>query len=78
VNRTENILTRIDKITVLLFLVMVVMGWLNIYAAVYSDNHQDIFDFSQSYGKQIIWIGAAFFIAIILMLIEQRNSLKIP
>jgi len=46
------------------------MGWLNIYAAVYNENHQSIFDFSQSYGKQLIWIAAAILIAIVLMLLE--------
>ena len=46
------------------------MGWFNIYAAVYNENHQSILDFSQSYGKQLIWIAAAIFIAIILMLLE--------
>ncbi len=49
----------IDWVTVSLFLALVFMGWLNIYAAVYNTEHQNILDISQRYGKQLIWIGAA-------------------
>lgn len=48
------------------------MGWVNIYAAVYSEEHSSIFDFSQRYGKQMIWILAAFIIAIVVMLIDMN------
>jgi rod shape determining protein RodA len=68
--RKINILHSTDWITVIIYIVLVIMGWLNIYAAVYSESHNEIFDFSQSYGKQLMWIGAAFLIAIIIMLIE--------
>ncbi len=54
----------IDWVTVSLFLVMVFLGWINIYAAVYNDQHQNIFDISQQYGKQLIWIGAALILAL--------------
>ncbi len=48
------------------------MGWLNIYAAVYSDEHQSILDFSQRYGKQLIWIGFAILIALIITFSNDR------
>ncbi len=46
------------------------MGWLNIYAAVYNEEHQNIFDTSQKYGMQLVWIGSAFFIAIFILIID--------
>jgi rod shape determining protein RodA len=46
------------------------MGWLNIYAAVYNEEHQNIFDTSQKYGMQLIWIGSAAFIAIFILIID--------
>jgi rod shape determining protein RodA len=70
--RTENILLRIDKITVLLFLVMVALGWLNIYAAVYNEEHGGILDLSQRYGKQFIWILAAILLAVFIVIIDSR------
>ncbi len=60
----------IDKITVLTYTLLVFMGWLNIYAAVYNEEHQNIFDTSQKYGMQLIWIGSAFFIAIFILIID--------
>lgn len=68
--RRNNILANIDWVTVLLYLIMVFLGWINIYAALYSDEYQSIFDTSQQYGKQLMWIGAAAVLALIIMLLE--------
>lgn len=68
--RRNNILANIDWVTVLLYLVMVFLGWINIYAALYSDADNSIFDMSQQYGKQLIWIGAAAVIVLTIMLLE--------
>jgi rod shape determining protein RodA len=72
VKRTVNIWTGIDKIAVLLFLAMVVMGWLNIYAAVYNEEHLKILDLSQRYGKQFVWILATIVLAIFIVIIDNR------
>jgi len=48
------------------------MGWLNIYAATYSEDHQSIFDFSQSYGKQLLWIGTALGLGLVMLMLEER------
>jgi rod shape determining protein RodA len=48
------------------------MGWFNIYAAVYNEEYSSIFDLSQKYGKQMIWIVAALVIVISIMMIESR------
>jgi len=70
--RNVNIWYRIDKITVLLFLLMMIMGWFNIYAAVYNEEHKEILDFTQGYGKQFIWLLAAVVLAIIVVIIDTR------
>ena len=70
--RKVNIVRDADWITILLYLALIFMGWLNIYAAVYNDEHQSIFDFSQRYGKQLIWIGFAIIIGFILFIIENK------
>jgi rod shape determining protein RodA len=49
-----------------------IMGWLNIYAAVFSEDHVSIFDTTQRYGMQLIWILAAILIAIIVLSIDTR------
>jgi len=51
---------------------MIVMGWFNIYAAVYNDEHGEIFNFTQRYGKQFIWIIATLVLAVFIMIIDSR------
>ncbi|MBP8033471.1 MAG: rod shape-determining protein RodA [Bacteroidia bacterium] len=52
------------------YALLVLMGWLNIYAAVYNEDHQNIFDTTQKYGMQLVWIGSAFFIAAFILIID--------
>lgn len=68
----KGILQNIDWILVGLFIVMVVLGWFNIYAAVYDDQHSSIFDLTQNYGKQTIWIAGAFFLALMILIIDGK------
>jgi rod shape determining protein RodA len=72
VKRTVNIWAGIDKITIILFLVMVILGWLNIYAAVYNEEHTKILDLSQRYGKQFVWILATIVLAVFVVIIDSR------
>ena len=62
----------IDRLTVLLYVLLVMMGWLNIYAAVFDEDHGNIFDTSQKYGKQLIWIAGAIIIAFGILLIDAN------
>ncbi len=48
------------------------LGWINIYSSVYDQNHQSIFDTTQRYGKQLIWIGAAIVLGFFLLIIESN------
>jgi len=64
--------TKLDWTTVLIYLFLVFFGWINIYAAVYNQEHASIFDFSQKYGAQLIWITAALVIAAVVMLLDTR------
>jgi len=55
-----------------LYLALVFIGWLNIYAAVYNENHNHIFDLSQKYGKQMIFIIAAMLLALGILIIDPK------
>jgi rod shape determining protein RodA len=72
VKRSINIWNGIDKISILLFLIMIAMGWFNIYAAVYNEEHAGLLDMSQRYGKQFIWIVASLVLAIFIVIIDNR------
>lgn len=62
----------LDWPIIFIYLALVFMGWINIYAAVYSDEHSSIIDFSQRYGMQLIWIIFAFALALIILLIDRK------
>ncbi len=68
----ENLFNNIDWTLVILYLVLVLMGWLNIYAAVYNEDHKSILDLSQSYGKQMLWIVSSLFVALVILLTDAR------
>ncbi len=68
----KGVLFNIDWIIVLLYLLRVFAGWINIYAAVYNDEHKSIFDISQAYGKQLIWIASSIVIALVILMIDAK------
>lgn len=78
--KESGIFSGIDWVTVILYLVLVFMGWISIYAAVYNEEHQSIFDTTQRYGKQLIWIGLSVFVALIILLIDGKfySTFAIP
>ncbi len=70
--KSSNILGRLDWVTIILWLAMMIMGWLNIYAAVYNEQHTSIFDLSQRYGKQLLWIIAALVLAVLVIVTDNK------
>lgn len=68
----RGIFYKLDWITVGIYLFLVLFGWLNIYAAVYDENHTSIFDITQRYGKQMIWIIASFLLILIILLLDPK------
>lgn len=65
-----NPFKNVDKFCVGLYVVLVLLGWGNVYAAVYNEEHKNIFDMSQKYGKELIWMGTAALIAILILVTE--------
>lgn len=56
----------------MLYLVLVLLGWISIYAAVYNDEHSSILDMTQSYGRQLMWIGTSVVLALIIIIIDAK------
>jgi len=70
--RQNKFWKNIDTPTVVMYLVLVIIGWLSIYSAVYDESHSSIFDLERNYGKQLIWILTAFFIGFMIIMIESK------
>lgn len=68
----NNIFKGVDLWLILIYVVLVFLGWINIYAASISENHFELLDFTTSYGKQLIWMALAVPLIIIVLFIETR------
>lgn len=68
----SNILRQMDWHIVVIYIILVFAGWFNIYSAVFDENAASIFNVGQKYGKQLIWIGAAFLLAIAILILDAR------
>ncbi|MEM7186152.1 MAG: rod shape-determining protein RodA [Bacteroidota bacterium] len=63
---------KFDWLTILLFLALVFIGWINIYSASLSDTSTSFFDFEHIYYKQIIWIGLSVVLIVFILAIEAK------
>ena len=63
----------VDWTLVLIYLVLVLIGWLNVYASIHTPDMGSPLDFSLRSGKQFVWILTAFALALtILFAINPR------
>ena len=79
--RTGTIFNNIDWLIVLVYGIMVIFGWLNIYASEYDpQNAYSIFSLSSSAGKQLIYIGLSLLAVIIISVVDDKlfDSLAYP
>lgn len=70
--RRDKIVGSIDWVAVALYLVLVAYGWLSIYSASATAHEGWALDFSERYGKQLIWIGMAFLLAFTILIIDAK------
>ena len=71
-NERNSIIGKIDWVTLLIYLALVLIGWFSIFSAKYNELHPSIFDFSMEYGKQLVWIGIALLMGFIILLIDAK------
>lgn len=64
---------KFDWIAILIYLLCILIGWFNIYAAVFSPEiPTHIFDISHNAGKQLMWIGTTVLIIICISVIDHK------
>jgi len=66
----SNPLLNLDWLLILLYLILVIVGWLSIYATTFSFEGSDLINLTTYHGKQLMWIGFSFLIIIIILSIE--------
>ncbi len=72
--RNQSITNHIDWISVVLFITLVIMGWLNIYSSSLSSVTGDgsLFDLSQFYGKQLLYIALTVPLILVILFVEGK------
>lgn len=70
--RQFNIFHNVDKPVLLLYLLLVLIGWFNIYATDYLEGQAGILNMSASHGRQFIWILISLATAAALLMIHTK------
>ena len=63
---------RVDWVSIGLYLLLVFVGWINIYSSTVTENHSSIFDFSTIYGKQLFFIGISLCAAGFIFIVNTK------
>lgn len=74
--KNQSVSNNLDWISVIIFIALVVLGWLNIYSSSLSTNataaDSSIFDLSQFYGKQLLFIAFSFPIILVVLFVDGK------
>ena len=68
----KNIFANIDKVSIGLYALLMLFGWINIYASQYNDDSAMVIDFSSRYGKQLFFICISSFVAFLILIIDWK------
>jgi rod shape determining protein RodA len=68
-----SLVAQVDWATVILVFLLVLAGWLNIFAVVYApDMKKEIWDLSLNSGKQLLWIGLGGIIIFFMLVLDVK------
>lgn len=69
--KNESIAGSFDWPLFIAYLLMLVIGVATVYSTAYDPEHPSIFDISQMYGRQIMWLGISLFLGLLVFLIDS-------
>jgi rod shape determining protein RodA len=70
--KNQRVRSSIDWITILLYIILVIMGWMTIYSASLPIEETSLFDLSQIYGRQMLFIGLTIPIVFIILFTDAK------
>lgn len=68
----QHTLKSIDKPVLILYLLLIIIGWFNIYSVEYAETQQHFFNLSTNHGKQFLFILSSLLIASALLIMDVR------
>ena len=75
--KNDSLLSKLDRPLFISFMILVFLGLATVYSVAFNEENPSIFAFSEKYGKQIIWLGASFFVGLLIFLIDANYYSKI-
>lgn len=70
--KNQRVGSSIDWMTILLYIALVIMGWMTIYSASLPIEETSLFDLSQIYGRQMLFIGLTIPIIFIILFTDAK------
>ena len=70
--RSKTFIGKIDIWLLVIYLALVTIGLLSVYAAAFNADHPHIWDFSQNYGKQLVFIGGSLLVGFFILLVDAK------
>ena len=70
--KNQSVRSHIDWISVLIYMALVVLGWMNIYSSDIKPDSDYIFDLTQNYGKQLVFIGFTVVLIAIILAVDAK------
>lgn len=70
--KNQDISSSIDWITILLYTILVVFGWMTIYSVTVPADQEYTFDFSMNYGRQMIFMIIAIPIIFAILFVDSK------
>ena len=62
----------VDWVTILIYMALCAIGWVNIYAAVYNPDKAAAFNFTAVYGKQLLFIVTGLILGLSILLFDAK------
>ncbi len=70
--RRNNIYSTIDWASIFIWVLLVAFGWMNIYSANFVSGDGVVFDLSERYGKQLLFIGVSILLIILIFILDSK------
>ena len=65
-------LKQLDWLTILLYILLVAIGWTNIYSSTFSDGTSSVLNLTSIPGKQLFFIGASIVVIVIILSLDAH------
>lgn len=72
IRKNQGLFSSIDIPLLMSVLILMIIGILTVYSVAYNPDAPSVFDTSQKYGKQVMWLGFSLFLGFLIMLIDAN------